>query len=659
MRTPSNLSVTLSPLSSTCPPLTTLGTPHSIGSPLRHIFSEDANTPLTIDHSDPISLQIQGLLPLLDSSLSDDTIIGALDKLQQVANHIILEQAKEATGDSGVDRRLRLAICRLEKLQAKVPSAFIQIKVAEVILLAAPEGLFYPSQCYQLYRLSKDPGNDAHFRQTGIIAQLLNVLRSPVETDTGTLTLVAATLSHVLEDPAICKSIAREHSGIALLGQVLQRIVTSTIAKPMHQEKNVNFLIQLTSCLRNLSEPPKNAKKFAELGLLPPVLSILQHLSHYKDLVLNASRILAKVSLQYECRVHINSGTGDIANLQAILLALDKYCTLPAIVDRLCFTLGNLTHTTDNNRVLVIQGLNGLPIVTKLLVTLLAADEQASGDVKEVKVEDVGRSGRAFLAKEELEGALIRILRLIGNLAISREVGPQLCASREIANSLFDILGRKGVAESEELVLNAVSCVTNLSFYEVVANEILTRHHEVTTPLALLVLHDHPEVVHESVQAFGNFSRKHETRAWMIEKRLDEALVILLDHSDAAVVMAVAGVLMNFSADPAHMHVFHHFGALPKLLEWLDEFNDHASEDGLPTLERVVKIFFNLAEGDFFQEAGIAASVYSRLAQLGDNMASVEPAPPALKELAQLTVVTLQAIAQQCPPGAKSELEEL
>ena len=52
----------------------------------------------------------------------------------------------------------------------------------------------------------------------------------------------------------------------------------------------------------------------------------------------------------------------------------------------------------------------------------------------------------------------------------------------------------------------------------------------------------------------------------MIEKRIDEAMVILLDHSEAAVVTAVAGVLMNFSADPDHMQLFTQFGAMGVLL---------------------------------------------------------------------------------------------
>ena len=66
----------------------------------------------------------------------------------------------------------------------------------------------------------------------------------------------------------------------------------------------------------------------------------------------------------------------DVGDLKHILTALNTYHTLPAIVDRLCFTLGNLTHTAENNRVVVMQKLDALPVVVRLLETQMEADQQ-------------------------------------------------------------------------------------------------------------------------------------------------------------------------------------------------------------------------------------------------------------------------------------------
>ena len=48
--------------------------------------------------------------------------------------------------------------------------------------------------------------------------------------------------------------------------------------------------------------------------------------------------------------------------------------------------------------------------------------------------------------------------------------------------------------------MNAVACITNLSYYEIEDNSVIARHQEVMGALGLLVLHDHPDVVHESVK---------------------------------------------------------------------------------------------------------------------------------------------------------------
>lgn len=56
------------------------------------------------------------------------------------------------------------------------------------------------SQCYQLYKLSKDPRNDEHFRRTGVVRQLLALLLAPADTEVGALTLAAATLSRLCTD---------------------------------------------------------------------------------------------------------------------------------------------------------------------------------------------------------------------------------------------------------------------------------------------------------------------------------------------------------------------------------------------------------------------------------------------------------------------------
>ena len=67
--------------------------------------------------------------------------------------------------------------------------------------------------------------------------------------------------------------------------------------------------------------------------------------------------------------------------------------------------------------------------------------------------------------------------------------------------------------------------------------------------LAPMLFLDNEEAVLEAARAFGNLSRDSGTRAIMHTTRVDEAMVLLLDHKKRDVVAAVAGVLVNLSVD--------------------------------------------------------------------------------------------------------------
>ena len=76
------------------------------------------------------SFQVQGLLPLLDACSSDDVLRDALDKLLHITQSIVVvEHAGETAVVEKVDKRLRPAIGRLEKLQNQAESSVIKIKV--------------------------------------------------------------------------------------------------------------------------------------------------------------------------------------------------------------------------------------------------------------------------------------------------------------------------------------------------------------------------------------------------------------------------------------------------------------------------------------------------------------------------------------------------
>jgi hypothetical protein len=118
---------------------------------------------------------------------------------------------------------------------------------------------------------------------------------------------------------------------------------------------------------------------------------------------------------------------------------------------------------------------------------------------------------------------LVKLIRLIANLSISTDVGPLLATVPRVS-VLVAILERALADRREELLLNAASAVTNLSFYLEAAhrrtggegkegedsNVIFGELERVCGCLVGVLLHENEEAVAEAARAFGNFSRDAE-----------------------------------------------------------------------------------------------------------------------------------------------------
>lgn len=320
---------------------------------------------------------------------------------------------------------------------------------------------------------------------------------------------------------------------------------------------------------------------------------------------------------------------------------------------RLAFALGNLTSTSDNNRRLIGFSLGGAETLPALLQSsarayLAAWDGLTTADGHDIAehTRTTGRSDRGWessIVLEEsrwrrilrttcdgLEEMLVKTARLLANININRDVGQRVCQHPGLVVvepllgkclHVFALVqdgaltcgqrprsgrhrrhGNRGRVDKEraemltpreELLLNVVSLVTNLSFYgpeatthvapagcedsvdegsvegghetsdsgNAVAARPAARH---TTPsanilftlasrarrdnmgdgtdrswrqdvlcghLIKVLLHRNAEAVTEAARAFGNFSRDRACREAMSRRRADDVLVVLLSHS--------------------------------------------------------------------------------------------------------------------------------
>lgn len=346
------------------------------------------------------------------------------------------------------------------------------------------------------------------------------------------------------------------------------------------------LLAQAVSLLRDLATGGKDrGKAFRDAGAVRTLCSILPSFRDYQDVLLNAARALAKLSLQEKTRADINSNPAHVRNLLAALVEqgreidgcsyrdLEESCRdssrsaaatrspAAAVVGvvgpverrrrrrhcywekqgkrvatcvRIAFALGNLTSASDDNRRLIGVRLGGADSLPALLLSSSGAhlaaweslhyvennhqtdfaDRPVDGSSKNSSSNSNSSSGTrggqsaSFLeerwskrtlrrACDGLEEMLVKTVRLLANISIHREVGQRVCrhpglaALEPLVGTCLELFGlfedgalpradpcaqqgrrRSGagpkealVIPGEELLLNAVSLVTNLSFY--------------------------------------------------------------------------------------------------------------------------------------------------------------------------------------------------
>ena len=141
-------------------------------------------------------------------------------------------------------------------------------------------------------------------------------------------------------------------------------------------------------------------------------------------------------------------------------------------------------------------------------------------------------------------------MRLAANAAITPEVGVAVATHQAVA-ILPEALDAALRRDCEELALNVVSCVTNLSYYalEGRARGLFADLDAICVSLLAVTVHANHEAVSEAARAFGNFSRDEDARRAMRRLGVVEALVLLLGHPARDVVFAATGALVNAAVD--------------------------------------------------------------------------------------------------------------
>jgi hypothetical protein len=395
-----------------------------------------------------------------------------------------------------------------------------------------------------LLKYSKNQGYDTEFLEADLLVPLLELLQSDkVECKSNELRVfIVGVLKNVVFVDEGNQQLLVQKGAVPVLFNLMSNANLVGGSK-----KEEPLLIQITATLRSLAG--HGYTQFITDDRPHTLTKVMELYPNNVELLTNVSRTLAKLTVHGSaCEAYTKSG--DASHLRRITRTLSANADCAPLVLRLSFTLGNLTARNDRTRIGFAFDCEGNALAPTLLSKYWQKDRQLA------RLPMNGNSSAettTAAAKQEVEEVLVKLVRLIANIAIERKAGETLASCSAAVDPLLDMLGSKRIGDSEELVLNVVAAITNLLYYDVPSSLLFLEDNKTLLCRLfrpLLLESYNVEALVETARALGNLSRHEDARRCMAEIRLDEILTILLDHDDRNLVFYVCGALVNLASDP-------------------------------------------------------------------------------------------------------------
>ncbi|GAX78023.1 hypothetical protein CEUSTIGMA_g5465.t1 [Chlamydomonas eustigma] len=547
-------------------------------------------------------------------------------------------------------------------------NAELLIKGCGIVLRVVKSRLPLLQASKLLYRLSKDTANDALFRKEKLLEPIIRTVSVMVASSSSTsgpssmhepLVYLNGCLKNVSNDTSnqkalvklgalhvmagLLKQMSTQISAIVLKTEGGQASVGVESASPESSSSDLalQVTVQATGILRNLAVSPSHAEAFVTSSVIQALRTVAQTLappsastsyssstasisdasktaagrqqpsnksssfaSSAEEVILNVARILSKLSLHDACQAAFE---GDLEYVQVLTNLLRGYSDQRAILLRITFVLGNLTTSSDGYRKQIADVGGAVDMIVSILHQYAQSDQTSVQQHQQSQ--GVGQRSERALRSASKEDCVVKLLRLVANLAIHQDVGPQLAGQVPILEALQLLLGQYSYIEADELVLNCVCALTNLSFYHGVDNKVLSADPStLLSHVTPLLLCDNDEAMVEAARAYGNFSRVPAARVYMQEARVLEAMLLLLDHSNYELLYSICGTLINFTIDSGRKSVLVSMGGVARLVEVLERVVTSAeiTELEVAILTVVFKALYNVCADD--AQPGIALS---------------------------------------------------
>ncbi|XP_023266556.1 armadillo repeat-containing protein 2 [Seriola lalandi dorsalis] len=444
-------------------------------------------------------------------------------------------------------------------------SAQLNLHIAKLCLALCISGNNLLNICKLIFQISRSETNDLLFQNNSIIDSLLGVLSyEDVSTSGEALLYCVGTLKFLSGNSAILRLLL-EKNCIGVAQKILQRLHT---VEDTHFAIAGHILVQLTATLRNLADHPDSRPLFVSFSVLSELCLVLHHHRKDQDICTNISRIYSKLSSYSECRLAL-AQTPDC--YQLFLELLTKHHQKQDLVVRLLFTLGNLTAKSDEARLQLFQCQGCMDTLLQVYDSYQRRDASPHTP-SQPRAPSLSKPSAPTTSVQEADDVLVKLVRVLANMCIHPAVGPALATNTACIQLLMETLDLRSVQESEELLVNVAATINNLSFYQEESSAI--RHSRLTIAKLMLklVLSSSMDAMLEATRVYGNLSQSDDVRDFIMQNKVHQFVVTLLDSKSTEMCFSACGVLTNLALDPPNRVSLSLEGAAANLVDSLRDF---------------------------------------------------------------------------------------
>ncbi|XP_051020270.1 armadillo repeat-containing protein 2 [Acomys russatus] len=431
----------------------------------------------------------------------------------------------------------------------------LSLKLAKLILALKVSRKNLLNVCKLVFKISRSEENDALMRSEDILESLLEVLRvEDLQSNTEAFLYCMGALKFLSGSPGFLTEMIGK-GAVEIVTQLIMQMSEDTEKQGACLPNSGHLLVQTTATLRNLVDSPLTRSKLLNTGSFPQLCTVMEQHMDDEDICTNIARIFSKLTTYRDCCAALAS----YSRCYALFLSLlNKYQKKQDLVIRVVFILGNLTAKSNQARELFSNESGSV----ETLLTLFQNFSQPEGHSPRP-----GLSGAR--PEAEAEDVLIKLTRVLANLAIHPRIGPVLAANVQVVSLLLSVLESKSLGDCEELVINTTAAINNLSFYQVKSSVLQHRKLYVAELLLKLLVSNNMDGILEAVRVFGNLSQDHDVCNFLMQKNVHKFMIALLEAKHQDICFSACGVLLNLTVDKDKRAILKEGGGIKKLVDCL------------------------------------------------------------------------------------------